>query len=157
MQKGQVKKTEGDDKFVSSSKSTKSTKSLSKTIKALEKENKKLKKSVALQQHDEDDDEESDESSISSTKEGSSHFQNALEMLEATHPKIVLALKHELVRKLNDLDLQNVLLLDNQSTFNLCCNKKFTLKILKATNTLHMKRNGGGLKITEQCEIPGYK
>ncbi len=155
--KGKSEKPEGDDKSVSSSKSAKSTKSLSKTIKALEKENKKLKKSVALQQHKEEGDEESDDSSISSAEEGSSHFQDALEMLEATHPKIVLALKHESVQRLNKLDLQNVLLLDNQSTFDLCCNKTFTSKILKATNTLHMKSNGGGLKITKQCKIPGYK
>ena len=78
-------------------------------------------------------------------------------MLKATHPKIVLALKHESLQSLNELDLQNVLLLDNQSTFDLCCNKKFTSNILKALHTLHMKSNGGGLKITEQFEIPGYK
>ncbi len=55
------------------------------------------------------------------------------------------------------MDLWNVLLLDNQSTFNLCCNKRFTLKIMKATNALTMMRNGGGLRITEKCKIPGYK
>ncbi len=60
----------------------------------------------------EDDD---DDSSIS-TVEGSSHFQVAIEMLEEHQPKIVLALKP---RKFNDLDLRNVVLLDNQSTFNL--------------------------------------
>jgi hypothetical protein len=155
--KGGSEKPDGDDKSISSSKSVKSTKSLSKTIKALEKENKKLKKSVALQQHEEEDSEESDDSSISSAEEGSSHFQDALEMLEATHPKIVLALKNESVKRLNELDLRNVLLLDNQSTFDLCCNKKFTSKIIKGVHTLHMKSNGGGLKITEKCEIPGYK
>ena len=96
-----MEKPEGDDKSVLSSKSVKSTKSLSKTIKALEKENKKLKKSVALQQHEEEDGEESDDSSILSIEEGSSHFQDALEMLEATHPKIVLALKHESLQRLN--------------------------------------------------------
>ena len=94
--KGGLEKSEGDDKSVSSSKLAKSTKSLSKTIKALEKENKKLKKSMALQQHEEEDDKESDDSLISTVKEGLSHFQDALEMLKATHPKIVLALKHEL-------------------------------------------------------------
>jgi hypothetical protein len=78
-------------------------------------------------------------------------------MLKATHPKIVLALKHELLQRLNELDLRNVLLLDNQSTFDLCCNKKFTSRILKALHVLHMKSNGGGLKITKKCKIPGYK
>ena len=76
-------------------------------------------------------------------------------MLEATHPKIVLALKHESIRRLTELDLRNVLLLDNQSTFELCCNKKVTSRILKALHVLHMKSNGGGLKITKTCEIPG--
>jgi hypothetical protein len=53
--------------------------------------------------------------------------------------------------------LRNVLLLDNQSTFDLCCNKKFASKIIKAKNALQMTSNGGGLKITKKCKIPGYK
>ena len=115
-----------------------------------------MKKLVALQKHEEED-EESDALSISTVEEGSSHFQNALEMLKATHPKIVPTLNHESIRRLTELDLRNVLLLDNQSTFNLCCNKNFTSRILKALHVLHMKSNGGGLKITKKCEIPGYK
>ncbi len=67
---------------------------------------------------------------------------------------IVLALKSS---KNVDLNLRNVLLLDNQSTFDLCCNKKFTSQVTKATNALSMTSNGGGLKITEKCKIPGYK
>jgi hypothetical protein len=60
-------------------------------------------------------------------------------------------------KKSKDLDLRNVLLLDNQSTFDLCCNKRFTSKIFGTSNPLIMTSNGGGLKITEQCRIPGYK
>jgi hypothetical protein len=77
-----------------------------------------------------------------------------MEMLEEHHPKVVLALKS---RKFTNLDLRNVLLLDNQSTFDLCCNKTFASKIIKAKNVLLMTSNGGGLKITEKCKIPGYK
>jgi hypothetical protein len=55
------------------------------------------------------------------------------------------------------LDLRNVLLLVNQSTFDLCCNKMFASKKIKAENALSMTSNGGGLKITEKCKIPGYK
>ncbi len=55
------------------------------------------------------------------------------------------------------MDLRNVLLLDNQSTFDLYYNKKFTSKITKATNALTMMSNGGSLRITEKCKIPGYK
>ncbi len=61
-------------------------------------------------------------------------------MLQESPPKIALALKSS---KSIGLDLRNVLQVDNQSTFNLCCN--------------NMTSNGGGLKITEQSKIPGYK
>jgi hypothetical protein len=103
---------DNDDKSSSSAKLAKTIKSLSKTMRSLEKDNKKLKKSVsALQKCNKDDD---NDSSIS-TVEGSSHFQDALEMLKEHHPRIVLALKH---RKFTELDLRNVLLLDNQMTFD---------------------------------------
>jgi hypothetical protein len=116
--KGAKGDKDNDDKSSSSAKSAKTIKSLSKTMRSLEKDNKKLKKSVsALQKCNKDDD---DDSSIS-TVEGSSHFQDALEMLTEHHPRIVLALKH---RNFTELDLRNVLLLDNQLTFDLCCNKK---------------------------------
>jgi hypothetical protein len=145
------KANDDDDKSTKSTASSKSIKSLFKTLKSLEKSNQKLKRSVsALQKCEEDD---NSNSSIS-TSEGTIHFQKALEMLEEHNPKIILALKS---RKLTDLDLRNVLLLDNQSTFDLCCNKKFTSKITKATNALTMTSNGGSLRITKKCKIPGYK
>ncbi len=129
----------------------KTIKSLSETMRLLEKDNKRLKKSVsALQKCDKDDD---DDLSIL-TVEGSSHFQDTLEILEEHHPRIVLALKH---RMFTELDLRNVQLLDNQSIFNLCCNKKFASKIIKAKKALQMTSNGGGLKINKKCKIPGYK
>ena len=31
------------------------------------------------------------------------------------------------------------------------------MKFMKATNNLMMTSNGGGLRITEKCKIPGYK
>ena len=94
-------------------------------MKSLEKDNRRLKKSVsALQKCNEDED-----SSLSSVK-GSSHFQDAMEMLEEHHPKVVLALKSR--KFTNKLDLRNVLLLDNQSTFDLSCNKMFASKMIKA-------------------------
>jgi hypothetical protein len=136
------KANDDDEKSTKSTASSKSVKSLSKTLKSLEKSNQKLKRSVsALQKCKEDD---NSDSSIS-TIEGTSHFQKALDMLKEHNPNIVLALKS---RKFTDLDLKNVLLLDNQSTFDLCCNKKFTSKITKTTNALTMMSNGGSLRIT---------
>jgi hypothetical protein len=70
-----------------------------------------------------------DDLSISST-EGSSHFQNAIEFLEESYPKITLALKSS---QSLDLDLRCVLLLDDQSTFDLCCNRGFMSRIKKVS------------------------
>jgi hypothetical protein len=44
-----------------------------------------------------------------------------------------------------DLDLKYVLLLDNQSTFDLCCNKGFMYRIRKVSHALNMTSNGSGL------------
>ncbi len=60
-----------------------------------------------------------------------------MEMLEEHHPNVVLALKS---RKFTSLDLRNVLLLDNQSTFVLCCNKTFASKD-------HRKMQDTGLQV----------
>jgi hypothetical protein len=144
------KANDDDDKSTKSTASSKSIKSLSKMLKSLEKSNQKLKKSAsALKKCEEDN---NTDLSISSS-EGTSHFQKGVEMLEEHNP-IVLALKS---RKSDDLDLKNVLLLDNQSTFDLCCNKKFTSKTTTVTNDLMMTSNGGCLRITKKCKIPGYK
>jgi hypothetical protein len=92
-------------------------------MEVLEKDNWRLKKSVgALQKGDEDDNNDSSLSSV----EGSIHFQEGMESLRDSYPKIALELK---LKKSRGLDLRNVLLLDNQSTFDLCCNRKFTSSV----------------------------
>jgi hypothetical protein len=140
-----------NEKSSASAKSAKMKKSISKTMKSLEMDNRRLQKSVsALQKCKGDDD---SDLSISST-EGLSHFQKAIEFLQESYPKIALALK---LSKSLDLDLRCVLLLDNQSTFDLCCNRDFMSRIRKASHSLNMTSNGGGLKITEQGKFPGYK
>jgi hypothetical protein len=92
--------------------------------------------------------------SSKSSAEGSSQFQKAIEFLEESYPKIALALKSS---KSLDLDLRCVLLLDNQSTFDLCCNRGFMFMIRKASCALNMTSNGGGLKIIKQSKFLGYK
>jgi hypothetical protein len=78
------------DKSLASNKSAKTIKPLSKTMKLLEKDNRWLKKLVrALQKCDEDDNDDS----LLSMVEGSSHFQDAMEIVEEHHPQIVFALK----------------------------------------------------------------
>jgi hypothetical protein len=147
------KKAIGDDgnndESVVSAKSGKSIKSITKTMKLLEKDNDRLKKSVsALQKCNEGED---NDLSISSAK-GSSHFQEAMAMLQESHPKNTLALKSS---KSIGLDLRNTPLLDNQSTFDLCCNRKFVSLVRKSLHALNMTSNSGGLKIMDKCKIPG--
>jgi hypothetical protein len=140
-----------DDKSSASPKSAKTMISISKMMKSLEKDNCRLKKSVsAHQQCKEDDDNDSSVSSF----EGLSHFQKGIMTLEESYPIIALALKS--IKSL-DLDLRYVLLLDNQSTFNLCCNKSFMSRIKKVSCALNMASNGSGLKIMKQGKFPGYK
>ena len=70
-------------KSAASNKSYKTIKSLFKTMKSLEKDNRWLKKSVRVfQKCNEDED-----SSLSSV-EGSSHFQDAMEMLDEHHLEV---------------------------------------------------------------------
>ncbi len=147
-----MKAAEDDDneKSSASAKSAKTIKSISKTMKSLEKDNRRLKISVnALHRCKEDDD---NDLSISFA-EGSSHFQKAIKFLEESYPKIALALKSK--TSLN-LDLRCVLLLDNKSMFDLCCNRGFISMIRKASCALNMTCNGAGLKITQQGKFPGY-
>ena len=133
-----------DEGSVSSSKSNKTIKSLTKQVKT-------LKKSVsALQAHNE---ESENESSLSS-EDGDAHFQYACAAIASTNPNVAMALK---TSKARDLDLRSVWLLDSQSTFDLCCNPDFAAKMRKAKRALNMSSNGGGLRITKECMVPGYE
>ncbi len=121
-----------------------------KTIKSLTKQVKNLKKSVgALQAHQEDSDADSSLSSV----EGNTHFQYVCAAIATTHPEVAMALKSH---KARDLDLRSVWLLDNQSTFDLCCNPDFAHKLRNAKRAMHMSSNGGGLHISKECKVLGY-
>ncbi len=131
-------------KSVSSSKSNKRIKSLTKQVKM-------LKNLVStLQAHTKDS---KDNSSISS-EEGDAHFQCACAAIASTNLNVAMALKSP---KAQDLDLRSVWLLDSQSTFDLCCNPNFAVKMQKAKQALNMSCNGGGLRITKECMVIGYE
>jgi hypothetical protein len=109
-----------------------------------------LKKLVsALQAHQED----SDADSSFFSKEGDTHFQYACAAIATTHPQVAMAFKSH---KAQDLDLRSVWLLDNQSTFDLCCNPDFAHKRRNAKRAMHMSSNGGGLCISKECKVLGY-
>jgi hypothetical protein len=73
--------------------------------------------------------------------------------IEATNPKVAMALKSH---KAWDLDLRSVWLLDNQSTFHLCCDPDFSGKRCNAKRAMNMSSNGGGLQISKECMVLGY-
>ena len=59
--------------------------------------------------------------------------------------------------KLNDqLDLNNVILLDNQSTLDLICNKNLTSKINKSDKNISAQVNWGTITIKYEASITGY-
>ncbi len=74
-----------------------------------------------LQAHQED----SNNNSSLFSEDGDVHFQYACAAIKATNPKVAMALKSH---KARGLDLRSVWLLDNQSTFDLCCNPDFAVK-----------------------------
>ena len=54
------------------------------------------------------------------------------------------------------LDLMNVVLLDNQSTLDLICNKKLATKIEKSNYIMTIQGNSGTLDITHRTKLKGY-
>jgi hypothetical protein len=53
-------------------------------------------------------------------------------------------------------DLREVVLLDNQSTVNIFCNKKFVSNIRLAPEPLTLKSNGGELIVYHIADVPDY-
>ena len=49
------------------------------------------------------------------------------------------------------------MLLYNQYTMDLICNKKFTSKVKKSRDKLKVQSNGKTLVVNQRSEIPGYK
>ena len=52
--------------------------------------------------------------------------------------------------------LKKVVLLDNQSTTDIFCNKDYLENIKKVPETLYLSTNGGVLKCDQKGELPGY-
>jgi hypothetical protein len=140
IKKSKSKKDSEDDKSVSRAQS----------IKSLTKNVKTLKNLVsALQAHQEDS---NDNSSLSSA-DGDAHLQYVCAAIATTNPKVAMALNSH---KAWDLNLRRVWLLDNQSTFDLCCNPDFANKRRNAKRAMNMSNNGGDLHISKECMVPSY-
>ncbi len=111
---------------------------LEKKIKSANKQFTQLK--AQLEDGDEGDDDLEDDQS---------HFQFVSLANKAHH---AVGLKQS-ANKLKDLDLRGVILLDNQSTMSLFCNRKFVSDIRQSDQPLTLRSNGGSMKVTQVASI----
>ena len=129
------------------------------SVKKLQKDIKDLKKTVRtvntqLQQVREEDSDLSD----SDTEEETSHFQfDALQFtqLDPKYEKRNANLFKQGTKV--DLDLREIILLDNQSTMDLICNKELVERTFESSSSMRVLSNGGALIVKRKAMMPGYK
>jgi hypothetical protein len=93
-----------------------------------------------------------EEEESESSDDDQSHFQ-FINILEGKlSPKSNVVLKQS-KGKLSDLNLQKVILLDNQSTMSLFCNKSLVTNIQDSEETLMLQSNGGSMKVHQIADI----
>ena len=162
--KDKKKKKEKDD---DSSTSSKSSKSSSSSITKLQKQAKQLKKTFTTltEKIDELENEDSDLSDSDSAQTKASHFQMGFQFTQ----REPVALEQIFEKKNADimfekiggttvqLNLQNVILLDSQSTMDLFCNKRLVNHIYKSKRPMKLQSNGGTMLIKHKASITGYE
>ncbi len=146
-------KTNDDDNSSISSKSNRSSKSGGKPkIKDFENQFKSLKKSFTQ---------------LKSAQEGNSSSDSTEEMLHFQYgsrinrggclPKVLMDLAFKQSKKgLQGFNLRGVVLLDNQSTIDIFCNKEFVSNIRPAPEPLILKSNGGELIAHHLANVVDY-
>ena len=144
------KSGDSDDSSISS-KSSKSSKlekleELKKEIKRTNKQFTLLK--AALEDSDEDVSIDDDHSHFQFVQ----HFSLANHYVTPEKSHNDLSLKQSR-GKLSDIDLRHVILLDNQSTMSLFCNKRLVQNIHKSPEPLILKSNGGSMTVHEVASI----
>jgi hypothetical protein len=147
---------DNDDDSSISSKSSKGSKSGSSKPKLKEFENlvKSLKKSFAQLKSAQEEYSDSDSS------EEMLHFQfdSGIRKKDLPAPESAYLTFKQFKKGLGkEFDLREVILLDNQSTVDIFCNKKFVNNIRLAPEPLTLKSNGGKLVIYHIADITNYK
>jgi hypothetical protein len=74
--------------------------------------------------------------------------------------KIVISyfflMEQDFMFRQGSVDLQEWILLDNQSTVNVFCNPKLVKNIRKAPQALTLHCNAGAVNVTQMADLPGY-
>ena len=123
---------------------------------------------------DELDNEDSDLTNSDSDEEGDSNFQMGFTMVQLKANKIPgvqheeTVLQQSFEKRIADvlfkqnhgknigLDLENVILLDSQSTMDLFCNHKLVHKVSKSSNKMKLQSNGGTMTVGHKASINRY-
>ena len=141
------KKADSDDSSLSSKSSKKSIEELEKKMKtSMSKQFAQLKAQYEDDEEDSSDDEQS-------------HFQFLSIMEDEANDVVSPAEAHNDVvmkqsrGKLKDLQLRSVILLDNQSTMSLFCNKKLVTGTRDADEPLTLQSNGGSMRVNQVADI----
>ena len=155
------KKSDDDDKSVGSgktksSKSSKSSKSTKDALAELGKMKKQWKKQKKMFTTLETQLEEREDSDLSDSddddEEEQSHFQFAFTQSYTMGDKLS-QVHSTLVGK---LDMRSVILLDNESTMDLFCDKKFVTDVAEADGNITVSGNGGTLVVKRKATLKGY-
>ena len=137
-----------------SSKSSSSSKSSKASIAKLKKDFKKSKKAFAtLQTQIEDIDNESVLSSSDIEETTTSNLQFSGKDWNGTRNEQMFLSKKIKRASTAKLNLCNIILLDNESTMDLFCNKSIVNKITKSKSRLKVQSNGGSMYVTRDTRV----
>ena len=145
-------KDEDDDSSVSSKSSKGSKSSTGSRTKSIENQFKNLKKSFAQLKAAQEDGSDSDSS------EEMSHFQyGSSSSSVASIREEGMDMTFEQSKKgMSGFNLREVILLDNQSTVDIFCNKKLVSNVRRAPESLTLKSNGGELIVSHIADVSDY-
>ena len=102
--------------------------------------------------------EAADGSDISDTAEykEDSHLQLHFAQVKQNFEPRIATILNQLASHESKLDLTQVILLDNQSTMDLFCNKSLVSKTFESKTPMRLKSNGGTMKVNHKATINGY-